>query len=55
LIQTPRLVTPDPVTEKEYLEFERRRGYQFGKNQHINSAFETSMNEFDSLYKKLAK
>jgi len=22
----------DPVTEKEYLAFERRRGYRFGKN-----------------------
>jgi len=45
----------DPETEKEYLEFERRRGYRFEKTHQVNSAFDASLDEFDALYKKLAK
>jgi cell filamentation protein len=45
----------DPLTEKEYLEFERRRAYQFEKNHRVKSAFDTSLKEFDPLYKNLTK
>ena len=43
----------DPDTEKEYLAFERRRGYRLGANQSVKSAFDASLKEFDPLYKKL--
>ena len=45
----------DPNTEKEYLAFERRRGYRFGTNQQVKSVFDASLGEFDELYKKLAE
>jgi len=45
----------DPNTEKEYLAFERRRAYRFGTNQQVKSAFDSSLGEFDLLYKKLAE
>ena len=45
----------DPNTEKEYLAFERKRGYRFGTNQQVKSVFDASLGEFDELYKKLAE